>query len=285
MGLIQILDSEHQIPLRSRLRVGRASDGGLVLPHPSVSRDHALLAWSGLVWEVRDLGSQNGTFVEGARLPAGGRAELGPQALVTFASGGAVRLVDDAAPQPLALAGDVWISGRLGVLELLGEATDGTGDLSIWSDRSGAWWLEDAQGERGVQDGEVVALQARRWTLSLPDLTSIQPTARDPVGLPAIPLEVGLFDPQERVIRRDQRVISLSPTEARLLSYLAERPETTVSHRELLSQVWGYHQAVESRTVYVTVGRLRHKIERDPADPHHLIAVPGLGYRWRPLAP
>jgi hypothetical protein len=50
------------------LRIGRAMDCGLRLDHPSVSRAHAELADAGDGWTLRDLGSKNGTFVDGARI-------------------------------------------------------------------------------------------------------------------------------------------------------------------------------------------------------------------------
>lgn len=49
-----------------RLRIGRADDCGLVLAHPSVSRAHAELEDGGQAWLLRDLGSKNGSFVDGA---------------------------------------------------------------------------------------------------------------------------------------------------------------------------------------------------------------------------
>lgn len=48
-----------------RLRIGRASDCGLRLDHPSVSRDHAEISHDGVAWRLRDLGSKNGCFVDG----------------------------------------------------------------------------------------------------------------------------------------------------------------------------------------------------------------------------
>ena len=52
------------------LSVGRAPDAGLRLDHPSVSREHADIAFSDGAWRVRDLGSKNGTFVDGGRVDA-----------------------------------------------------------------------------------------------------------------------------------------------------------------------------------------------------------------------
>lgn len=74
----------------------------------------------------------------------------------------------------------------------------------------------------------------------------------------------------------------LRPLELRLLAYLAERPEVVVSPTDLLREVWGYADGVETRTVYATINRLRLALERDPKNPTHILNAPRLGYRFRP---
>ncbi|HMV70227.1 MAG TPA: winged helix-turn-helix domain-containing protein, partial [Myxococcota bacterium] len=77
----------------------------------------------------------------------------------------------------------------------------------------------------------------------------------------------------------------LSPKEASLLGYLAERPGTTVSREELLREVWGYREGVMSRTLDTTVRTLRAKIEADRTTPSHVLTDPGGGYRFEPSRP
>jgi GAF domain-containing protein len=50
------------------LRIGRAGDSGLRLEHPSISRRHAELHAAGDGWQLRDMGSKNGSFVDGTRI-------------------------------------------------------------------------------------------------------------------------------------------------------------------------------------------------------------------------
>ncbi|HJN73822.1 MAG TPA: winged helix-turn-helix domain-containing protein [Myxococcota bacterium] len=69
----------------------------------------------------------------------------------------------------------------------------------------------------------------------------------------------------------------LTPLEARLLAFLAERPGRAFDSRELLAAVWGYRVS-SSNTVKTTVSRLRKKIEEDPRQPRHLLFQRGLGY-------
>jgi two-component system alkaline phosphatase synthesis response regulator PhoP len=74
--------------------------------------------------------------------------------------------------------------------------------------------------------------------------------------------------------------IGLSERENRLLQFLVFHRHTTVSREALLEHVWGYPHAPLTRTVDVTILRLRQKIERDPRNPRFIVTVPGLGYRF-----
>jgi len=73
-------------------------------------------------------------------------------------------------------------------------------------------------------------------------------------------------------------LLSLSPTEYRLLEILARHPGRMVSRDELLAKVWGYVVG-DTRTVDVHVFRLRRKIEPDPENPKLLHTVRGRGFR------
>lgn len=98
-----------------------------------------------------------------------------------------------------------------------------------------------------------------------------------------VPLEIGTWRAAtRRIYRHDGQEVELTPTESRLLTWLAERPEVVHTPRDLLTHVWEVSAKVESRTVYVTAHRLRQKIERDPENPRHLLAIRG-GYRFLPL--
>lgn len=81
-------------------------------------------------------------------------------------------------------------------------------------------------------------------------------------------------------VSRGNRVLNLSPTEFRLLSYFARHPGQALTRAQLLDAVWGYDAEVEDEnTVTVSIRRLREKIERDPARPTLILTVPGIGYR------
>jgi len=76
----------------------------------------------------------------------------------------------------------------------------------------------------------------------------------------------------------DGKPVKLTPTEYRLLSYLASNPNRVISHRELLRAVWGAEYGEETEYLRVYVRYLRQKLEPDPSNPAFIITQPGAGY-------
>lgn len=81
------------------------------------------------------------------------------------------------------------------------------------------------------------------------------------------------------LVLREGRPVELTRTECRLLCELASSPRRTFSREELLESVWGYDRFVDRRLVDVHVGRLRRKVESNPAEPEVVLTVRGSGYR------
>ena len=75
------------------------------------------------------------------------------------------------------------------------------------------------------------------------------------------------------------RQVSLSPTESRFLSTLAASMPNAVTTEHLLRKVWADSDAADPAYVWVTVRRLRQKLEVDPDRPRHLLTATGGGYR------
>jgi DNA-binding response OmpR family regulator len=81
-------------------------------------------------------------------------------------------------------------------------------------------------------------------------------------------------------VTRDGRSVNLTPTEFRLLVFLAQHPGQVFSRGQLIENVWGSDaDFYDDKTVSVHVRRLREKIELEPGDPRIVLTVPGLGYR------
>jgi DNA-binding response OmpR family regulator len=89
------------------------------------------------------------------------------------------------------------------------------------------------------------------------------------------------IDTGARSVTRAGEPVSLRPMEYELLLALVRRRGAAASRLELLREVWGYANAAETRTVDTHVFELRHKLERDPAHPRHILTVWRVGYRWQ----
>lgn len=79
---------------------------------------------------------------------------------------------------------------------------------------------------------------------------------------------------------RAKQAIPLTAREAGILRWLYRHKARAVSRAELLEQIWSLRPDTETRTVDVTIAHLRQKIERDPANPHIIVCVKGVGYAW-----
>ena len=81
-------------------------------------------------------------------------------------------------------------------------------------------------------------------------------------------------------VRRGDESISLTPTEFRLLTYLARHRGQALTRSQIVEAVWGYAPDIDSeKTVNVHIRRLREKIELKPDQPSLILTVPGIGYR------
>jgi DNA-binding response OmpR family regulator len=99
-----------------------------------------------------------------------------------------------------------------------------------------------------------------------------------PSGEPLIRHEDLSIDLARCEVIRDGQVVSLTPTEYRLLVQLARHPGRVQMPRELLEAVWGSEYREETQHVRLYVSRLRRKIESDPEHPRHLLTKTGIGY-------
>ncbi|EPH00368.1 two-component system, OmpR family, response regulator MtrA [Propionibacterium sp. oral taxon 192 str. F0372] len=80
-------------------------------------------------------------------------------------------------------------------------------------------------------------------------------------------------------VTRGEESINLTPLEFDLLVALAKTPGQVMTREQLLSDVWGYRHAADTRLVNVHVQRLRAKVEKDPENPEIIVTVRGVGYR------
>ncbi len=81
---------------------------------------------------------------------------------------------------------------------------------------------------------------------------------------------------------RDNEPVSLSATEYRLLLQFVHNLGKIISAEELLTSIWGPEYRKEKEILWVSIARLRQKLEREPHDPKHIVTRTGLGYLMPP---
>ena len=88
-------------------------------------------------------------------------------------------------------------------------------------------------------------------------------------------------DLEHRRVFFAEREVHLTPTEYKVLLALVRQAGKVLTHRYLLKEVWGASTVTQTPALRVHMAQLRHKLERDPAQPRHLLTEPGVGYRLR----
>lgn len=82
-----------------------------------------------------------------------------------------------------------------------------------------------------------------------------------------------------REVKLSERKITLTPIQYDILAAMVRRVNKIVTHKELLRLVWGESHAEDVEYLRIYIHQLRHKIEKNPAQPQFLKTEPGIGYR------
>jgi len=100
----------------------------------------------------------------------------------------------------------------------------------------------------------------------------------------ALVLESGDFklDVETRKVTVRGLEIHLTPKEFELLEHLMRHAGKVLTHRKLLTSIWGGNYADQTEYLRVFVGQLRKKIEPDPTSPRYILTEPWIGYRFDP---
>jgi two-component system KDP operon response regulator KdpE len=85
-----------------------------------------------------------------------------------------------------------------------------------------------------------------------------------------------------RQVTRDGQPLHITPIEFRLLAALVTKPGKVLTHRQLLREVWGAAYVERGHYLRIYMGRLRQKLETDPAQPRYFLTETGIGYRFCP---
>lgn len=87
------------------------------------------------------------------------------------------------------------------------------------------------------------------------------------------------IDLSARAVTRAGRRVRLTPTEWRMLEFLARHPGALVSRQTLLREIWGTEPASDTGYLRLYISQLRKKLEPSPSHPVHLVTEAGMGYR------
>jgi two-component system KDP operon response regulator KdpE len=108
---------------------------------------------------------------------------------------------------------------------------------------------------------------------------ALRHAARSATGGRMLLMGATRVDLEKRRVERDGGEIRLTPVEFKLLACLAKHVGGVVTHRHLLTEVWGPTHVGQTQYLRVYMKQLREKLEADPARPRHLLTDPGVGYR------
>jgi hypothetical protein len=162
------------VTLTPRAAIGRLPSCEITLDNPRVSSRHAAIRWTAGGWEIKDLGSRNGTLLDTLPLsPDAWRPLKAGAGLIFGEADEAWRLVDDAPPAlPMARALDTGdLQEGLGEMLLLPDTDD---PVACVRQGASGWVQEDDGDTRPVADDAVVTVGGRAWRLYLP--SSVAPT-------------------------------------------------------------------------------------------------------------
>jgi FHA domain len=164
-GAIRILEPRHVV---GRVPAPRCS---LTLDHPYVSGVHAEFRWTGLVWELKDLGSRNGTYLDGRRLEASAPDRIGKGSKVAFGKLEQQWEMVDASPPPAMV---VPLGGGEPVLlsdDFIALPSSDDPRATIYRTIDGGWVLESAdEAPRSLTDLQTFEAVGRLWRFSCADM-------------------------------------------------------------------------------------------------------------------
>lgn len=200
MALLISSRTQQTVIVEAELLIGRSSACALRIGEPYVSARHATLRWDGEGWEVKDLGSRNGTFLNGTRLSLRIAHRLSRGDELAFGDEGEVwKLVNDDPPPVMA----VPVGGGEPVLaehDVLGIPSPSDPQATIYRDVDGLWKLELADGESTILEQQrTFHVGGRVYRFSCPDVMGATTTLRGVAFGPNVALRFSVSRDEEYV--------------------------------------------------------------------------------------
>jgi pSer/pThr/pTyr-binding forkhead associated (FHA) protein len=226
MGLLKRRATGGLHNLSSRYVVGRSPASNLHLASRLASSTHAEILWNGSSWELRDLGSRNGTFLGARRLEIGERVIIRRGTRIAFGEAEDLfELVDDGPPGAVAASDDGQRQEAEDGLLILPDPEQPV--FTIFNEGGGQWVAESSDGTRQrLSDGDTLDIDGQRWRIELPVVSELtwQPGAAQMV-LRRLTMRFAVSRDEEQVeltlIQGNQVVVLPSRTHYYLLLTLA----------------------------------------------------------------
>lgn len=173
MALLKHRASGQRYSLSSSYIVGRAAASDLELTNRLASSTHAEILWNGSAWELRDLGSRNGTFIGTRRLQSGERVILRRDVRIAFGDAAdPYELEDDGPPNAVATTDDDRREESEDGLLILPHPEQPI--FTIFDEGGGHWVAEANDGtRRRIFDGDVLPIDGQLWHIELPRILEL----------------------------------------------------------------------------------------------------------------
>lgn len=227
--------------LEAECIVGRSVHAGLRLLAQYVSTQHAMLRWNGSHWELKDLGSRNGTWLDGVPVEPRRTYPLNVGARLAFGHPSEQWLLESAAP-PAVMVLDVSTSAQLIAHDaVLGIPSDESVRATIYKTPAGHWCLDrEEHPPLTLSNGMRFEVDGKPWQFCCPEVVSA--TATSETALPDNPtalhfrvsrdeeyveLIVELADRQMTLGARSHNHLLLTLARARIADAQAEQPDTS----------------------------------------------------------
>lgn len=163
--------NERTITLESDYTIGRSVRSGLCIADRRVSSQHAVIRWTGVSWEVKDLGSRNGTFVDGERLKRGEGSPIRKGATLAFGNQNERwELMDDSPPAammvPLNGGEPIYLEH-----DLLALPSAEDPQFTVYCGADGNWFVEGEGMSSPItlQSRQQIDLGGNIWRFSAPE--------------------------------------------------------------------------------------------------------------------
>lgn len=162
MGVLRS-DQGETVSLWGDHLIGRAPDAALRINEESVSWRHASLRWTGTLWELQDLGSLNGTFVDGKRLESGHRMPLRSGTRLRFGASAANYVLTDAGA-PAACVVSLDTGEHVPMMDgMIALPTADAPEVTLYQAQDGKHMIEDATGARELAENLEFEVGGQRY--------------------------------------------------------------------------------------------------------------------------